>query len=80
MNEHVAPRSVERKAKPPRWSHQRELEALRGRQVVLVGPDRNCYVGTLVAADQFTIKVRRGDETMTWFKHSILGYYESAED
>jgi hypothetical protein len=65
--------------KPIRWSHQNELDTLRGRNVVL-SVAGGSVTGMLVEADQFAIKIsgeflHTGKQsTMTYFKHSIESF------
>lgn len=45
--------------KPKPWSHQRELEALRGKTVEMKVVDFQGFMtGTLLEADQFALKLR----------------------
>lgn len=60
--------------KPKAWNHQDELKAALGREIT-VHFDGRSHTGTLVAADQFTIKVSRNDQSaLTYFKGNLLGY------
>lgn len=64
--------------KPRRWSHQDELQALVGKQVNLTytaGSNFFTREGLLVAADQFTLKIRdeRGDERV-YFKSAMINF------
>lgn len=63
--------------KPPRWSHQNDLDALKGKNIKLwlSTLSNGGVVGTLIEADQFTVKIRSltgtGQETI-YFKSSIM--------
>lgn len=75
------------KQKPRKWQHQDELEASIGKVITLyrsaaAGGGRvpghaepTVIEGVLVAADQFTIKVRfRAGNEVTHFKHALNSY------
>ena len=49
--------TARRPIKSKRWSHQDELDALKGKVVLVYPLDGGTYEGTLVEADQFAIKV-----------------------
>jgi hypothetical protein len=53
---------------PPRWSHQRELDGLRGQKVSIFLLSGDVFRNvTVLEADQFTIKI----EGNVIFKHAI---------
>jgi hypothetical protein len=62
----------------PKWSHQRELESMIGKNITLTfnAPHlQPSLSGMLTAADSFTIQLAGNDKSvMTYFKHSIRGY------
>jgi hypothetical protein len=64
--------------KPKRWSHQQDLEKLKGKKVDLVYPNGEWVRGVLLEADQFTLRVDIGSENhqsvLTVFKHSLRSY------
>ena len=72
--------------KPKAWSHQNEIKISTGKSIKIVFADNSVVIGTLLEADQFTIKVKvtKGDatmaryvsagETITLSKHSITFY------
>jgi sRNA-binding regulator protein Hfq len=63
--------------KPVKWSHQNELDSLKGREIKLfvVGETPGNFTkGTLIEADQFSIKVKAQQSTMTIFKHQIVAF------
>ncbi len=67
------------KPKVKRWSHQDELDALKGRMVALLFEDEGEAEVTLIEADQFAIKVSAIDDdgqqsTLIYFKHTIAGF------
>lgn len=49
---------VQKKPKP--WSHQRELEALKGKNIMVVLRSGETLTGKLLEADQFTVKIDQG--------------------
>lgn len=68
-----------RNNKPPkvkRWSHQDDLEAAIGKQIGVTMTCGLSFTGELVAADQFTIKLRLVDHigTSTLFKSAFAFY------
>lgn len=65
--------------KPKRWSHQDDLAELKGKRLVLCLLDVGTIQGTLIDADQFTLKMQgEGSlKTVTYFK-SALTYYSEA--
>jgi len=73
----VQPHKSSKPKGPPRWSHQRELEALKGQQIeiAMLGGDDDDMEVTLLEADQFTLKVRDDEGTVAvFFKHALVGY------
>jgi hypothetical protein len=65
--------------KPKRWSHQAELDRLKGKAIAITGHDGSSVEGTLLEADQFTLRVSTTTvegktAIMTFFKHALLGY------
>ena len=74
---HIPPRPLKsNKPKgPPRWSHQRELEGMKGQQIRIAPLGDDDMEVTLLEADQFTLKVRDDEgTTLTLFKHALAGY------
>ena len=61
--------------KVKKWSHQDELESLKGKTIKLgflqTGGKQEFL---LVEADQFTVKVTHEGETYVFFKHNLTGY------
>jgi hypothetical protein len=73
----------EKGRKPAKWSHQAELDSLRGKQIkfqLVHMDDYDFRTATLLEADQFSIKISvdwliRGQQsTMTYFKHQIAAF------
>jgi hypothetical protein len=64
------------KAKPPRaWSHQDDLKANVGKTMRLMFVDEVVIQGTLVTADQFTLKIARSDKSVvTYFKSGMISF------
>ena len=69
--------------KPVKWSHQAELDSLKGRKIGLRlahMDDTDCLIVTLIEADQFAIKVQTDgfmlgkQSIMTYFKHQIAAF------
>lgn len=64
--------------KPKAWSHQDDLKDAVGKTVALLFSDGTVKAGPLVAADQFTLKVRivvtDGQSVMTFFKSALVAY------
>jgi hypothetical protein len=67
--------------KQKRWSHQDDLEGLVGKNITVSILDIGHVNGTLMAADQFTLKlkIQNADKVLfrTFFK-SALTYYNEA--
>jgi hypothetical protein len=72
-----APSGLTRNKKPKRWSHQDELNTLKGRKLSLKVFGKWTKV-TLIEADQFSVKVQNIDDhqqsSVTYFKHAIDAY------
>lgn len=68
-------KSPSRPARPKvaRWSHQRELEGMKGHKIRIHLPDEGWVGGVLVEADQFTIKMQFDPEMtpVIYFKSAI---------
>lgn len=64
--------------KPKPWSHQRELESLKGKMIYVLQNDGNGITAVLLEADQFCLKleIRNGAYTsvLTVFKHDLRSY------
>jgi hypothetical protein len=65
--------------KAKRWSHQDELEALKGQEVSLFFAhrvdDMDYVTGMLVNADQYTIQLALGSQSLvTYFKSDLRSY------
>jgi hypothetical protein len=59
------------KPKIKRWSHQDELEALRGRKIMIFDGERHVAY-TLLEADQFALKVEAVDkQVVILWKHAL---------
>jgi hypothetical protein len=74
-------RATDRKPFKPRpWSHQRELEALKGKRIDFLYRNAAQWCsGTLVEADQFALQIdiSRAPEVksvLTVFKHDLRAY------
>lgn len=67
------------KSRQKRWSHQDELEALKGKRLRITTADGHFFFGTLVEADQFTIKVDRTDglKPVVVFKSGLTSFQEA---
>lgn len=69
------------KPKPKAWSHQNDLTAAKGKQIQ-IHTHEGMVNGTLLDADQFTIKVRTtlndGDYLAAQKDQSIVTYFKSA--
>lgn len=63
-------------AKPKRWSHQDDLEGLRGQRIEINLNDGTSYNGTLLEADQFTLKIQADNvlSAVTVFKSVMTDY------
>lgn len=73
-------KDARRDHKPKGWSHQDELNALIGKQVVIADQDGGGYLqkGALLAADQFSLKVELGCGTVKIFFKSGIGSFWAA--
>jgi len=66
--------------KPKAWTHQQELSNLRGKEICIFFIDDSYKVGTLVEADQFTLKLaisiagKENKSVLTFFKSAMKGY------
>lgn len=72
----TARRPIER-PKAKRWSHQDDLDGLKGKPIYLILNSNNeppQRFDELVEADQFAIKVRTGDSVAVLMKHSFAGF------
>ena len=63
----------------PKWSHQRELEGLIGKEITVIFEHRAYGVsevsGMLVNADAFAIQLAQTNKSIvTYYKHSIRSY------
>lgn len=69
-----------REKKPRAWSHQDELQALRGKTIIYCVLDEGIQSGTLLEADQFTIKVKKQGfkSSIVVFKSSLTYFSEAA--
>lgn len=66
--------------RPKRWSHQDDLESLKGKMVCLDLVSGGKITGRLIEADQFALKVTiSGHLAQTFFKHNISHYSETVE-
>jgi small nuclear ribonucleoprotein (snRNP)-like protein len=65
-----------RKPKEKRWSHQDDLEALKGKGIILNLNDGSSYTGILIDADQFTLKIQveNVSSAITVFKSVMTDY------
>lgn len=64
-----------RPPKPKGWSHQQDLEALKGQMVILGDREGNLSDPVLlVEADQFALKVQEAGKVHVIFKHCIGGF------
>lgn len=64
------------KPKQPRWSHQFELDSLKGKGIALL-LNGVWETFTLLEADQYTVKVQRNNDSD---RKSVLTYNKSAYD
>ncbi len=63
--------------KPKPWSHQRDLEALKGKKITfLIASSVEWQTGVLVEADQFTLKIAVESIFMNG-QQSLLTYFKS---
>ncbi|MER9496313.1 hypothetical protein NKI86_31625 [Mesorhizobium sp. M0320] len=65
--------------KPARWSHQNDLDALKGKKVTIGILDSGPMTGVLVEADQFTVKMAAKDESskaVVIFKSALTYFNE----
>lgn len=69
--------------KPKAWAHQDDLREMIGKKIQITLQGSNApglalgipLVGTLVAADTFTLKIDGGGQSaMTYFKHALTSY------
>jgi phage terminase large subunit len=74
-------RSTDRmKFKPKRWSHQNDLDALKGQNITVTLHTGHKLVVRLLDSDQFTLKVQdlsagqHEQSVLTYFKHAIAAY------
>ncbi|CCG43312.1 LSm family protein [Magnetospirillum molischianum] len=60
----------------PVWSHQLDLKDLKGKRIKLIFSDDTIVIGTLLEADQFTLKVKygEGDAQVVFFKSALVGF------
>lgn len=71
---------IAKKVAPKRWSHQDDLAAMKGKTVLVQSCNGHDELGTLLEADQFTIKIQRlGNENaaVILFKSEIRSIEES---
>jgi hypothetical protein len=72
--ERRGPSAPRQPMKPRAWNHQDDLKAAVGRQIT-VHFGATTRTGTLIAADQFTIKVAQESQSaLTYFKGNLTGY------
>lgn len=84
----VERRNERRPIKPAAWSHQRELSSSIGKKISLyTGTIARSFIeetridGTLVAVDQFTIKIVSDKKSeLTVFKSAVVAYDIIKED
>lgn len=63
--------------KAPKWSHQQELDALKGKHIGLLFTDDERTNGKLLEADAFSLKLEHPEQTtVIFFKHVIAGFWE----
>jgi sRNA-binding regulator protein Hfq len=73
-----APREKIRLPRPKRWSHQDELDALKGKAIRIVYTNGDETKAVLIEADQFALKVQiEGEKPSVVFKHSIAEFGEA---
>lgn len=56
--------------KPKRWSHQHDLDASLGKRITLLVQGGRPIEGTLIAADQYTLKIESNG--LTWENDSLI--------
>lgn len=63
--------------KPKAWNHQDELKELVGKEINIGWFDGATGKAILLAADQFTLKVRTAEEEhpLIIFKHAVRGLF-----
>jgi len=76
----VSKKDAVRNFKPKAWNHQDDLKGLIGKWVNLVLANGEIVEGTLVAADQFTIKISEKWDDGTsfdavYFKSSLTSFF-----
>lgn len=61
---------------PKSWSHEDELQAHKGKRIIVVNGDGDDAEFTLLEADRFTLKIYHEvtQSTLTVYKHAIRGY------
>lgn len=69
----VMPESARQKFKAKGWSHQSDLAAAIG-QTIILHTDKEFLRGTLVAADQFTIKIGMDEGDVVVFKSALKSF------
>lgn len=64
--------------KTRQWSHQDDLKALLNKKVTILFLDDTTFNGTLLAADQFTVKIELSDASASrvFFKSALQGFWE----
>lgn len=72
----VENRSDRRPIKPAAWNHQNDLKELVGKRVRLALLNGQVPEGTLVAADQFTLKLSIGGRVTVYFKSATISFGE----
>lgn len=64
---------------PKAWSHEDELQALRGKVVKLTMVDDTWPQGVLLEADRYTVMLGHGhlgQSKLTYFKSAIVSFQE----
>lgn len=66
-------------AKPKTWSHQDDLSGLVGKRIFITDIRGNELFGTLIAADQFTVKIKpdyAAAKIVVKFKSALIDFGE----
>lgn len=65
--------------KPKRWSHQDDLDALKGKKLIIGVLDEGPKEGVLLEADQFTLKLKAvgAVSAVVYYKSALTYFYEA---
>ncbi|RWI35444.1 hypothetical protein [Mesorhizobium sp.] len=65
--------------KPAAWSHQKDLDSLKGKKVKFGLLDSEPVTAVLIEADQYTVKIAGSDPSakpVTMFKSALTYFFE----